>query len=106
MPNHKLTYSITYDVTKKFSLNLNGFFTTQVQSYEDPDFDWVDTPANFESLEIINFYASYDSKNWELGFGVSDILNEKQEYPPAYANQSGLIPSMSREFFIKAALKF
>ncbi|MGL1886537.1 MAG: TonB-dependent receptor plug domain-containing protein [Reichenbachiella sp.] len=106
MPTHKFTYQITYNVFEKFSVNANGFITSATRSFEDPDGDWVGNPTTFDGLKIVNLYGSYNIGMFDFALGISDLLNEKQAYYPAYDNWSGSIPSMSREVFLKLTFNY
>ena len=104
-PNHKIMYSVTYDLMQNFSLNCNGFLTSRIRSYIDPDGDWVAELVDYKGMHIMNLFVDYHMGPIGLGIGVSDLLNEMQKYYPAYDNWSGAIPAMSREFFIKVSCR-
>jgi len=105
-PNHQISYDVTYNVTKNISLNCNGFITSSTRSHKGYDADDEAIYHSYDPQCIMNIFLAYKKDHLTVGVGVSDLFNEKELYIPSYKNWSGAIPSMSREFFIKASYEF
>jgi len=103
-PAHQITFDTTYNITPQWSLNLNGFLTSNTRGYRYRRGQTV--IDSYDPEVIANLFLQYKKDHLSVGVGISDLFNEKQLYPQAYDSYSGAIPAMSREFFMKVAYEF
>jgi len=105
-PNHQISYDLTYNITRAFSLNCNGFVTSSTRSHNGYDGNDEVMYHTYDPQCITNLFLQYKKDQLTVGVGVSDLFNEREQYVPAGNNWSGAILSMSREFFMKVSYEF
>lgn len=103
-PNHKLTGSITYQVNKHLSWNVNSVFQSEARAYSPP----AGAIAGYDAEVFFNTFLEYAWERLSLGAGVNDIFDSgRLVHRPYFGDDNhGPLPEKGREFYVRAAYKF
>jgi len=101
-PAHKLTFNATYYLTKKFSANASGIWTSKRLGYNA---DTVgDTVVEFDPDFILDLFAEYRAGRLAIGAGVKNLFDERIDYVQPYNGWTPPLPDKSREFFVNLSM--
>ena len=100
-PNHQISVDLTYNLPKDSSINLNGFITSDYESYK---ISHGLPTEHFNSSPIFNIYYMKKIDNIKLGLGISDLFNERETIS-SYNSYQAPVPQMGRAFYFTFALE-
>ncbi|WP_349431577.1 TonB-dependent receptor plug domain-containing protein [Methylomarinum sp. Ch1-1] len=102
-PTHKVSLNGHIDLTPSLSLNQTLIFISDRYGYEG------DSLVRHGSSWVYNFYWRYKNlftKGLNVGLGVYDLFNEKQEYVQPYHGGHPALPGRTREVMFKLSYQF
>ncbi len=100
-PAHKISASGTLHLTSQLDWNLNGTFSSQARVFA--------YPGNETSLSAevnLNTFVEYHWKNFSVGVGINNLLNENLQVGQAYNGGAAPIPLLGRNYFVRLACNF
>jgi len=107
LPTHKLTLQASIKTIGGLSINPGLIYMSQ-RYYEYDTIDLFNIPARLKPAFIANLYFREQIKNsgWEVGFGIFNLLNQKDAIPQGYYDSYRPVPSYGREYVIKTEYHF
>ncbi|MDX2112093.1 MAG: TonB-dependent receptor plug domain-containing protein [Verrucomicrobiota bacterium] len=102
VPNQKLTSSVTVNVTKGLTLNLNGVLNSGAKGYAAGTTGITD----YDPVFLFNSYLEYQVKGFSVGVGVSDLFDSGRTFIQPYNAGSGPLPDKSREVYLRLGYVF
>ncbi|MGZ8189117.1 MAG: TonB-dependent receptor plug domain-containing protein [Methylosarcina sp.] len=102
-PTHKASLNVHWDLTPSLSLNQTLIFISDRYGYSG------DTLLRHNSSWVYNLYWQYKNlfaRGMDVGLGVYDVFNEKQQYIQPYNGGHPALPGPTREVMLKLSYQF
>ncbi len=101
---HRATLRITYDLTPKSFITATYIFNDKTAAITKIDSFGLFHESVMPATHLINLYIgsrNLIAKNFNLGIGMTNILNQKVYYAQPYKGGHAPLPQMGREVYIK-----
>ncbi len=102
-PTHKVTLNSHLNLTSSLSFNQTLIFISDRYGYNG------NTLTRHDSSWVYNFYWRYKNmftRGFDVGFGVYDVFNEKQQYVQPYNGTHPALPGRTRELMLKLSYQY
>jgi outer membrane cobalamin receptor len=104
--NHKVNFYVTYNLSKKFSVNASATYYGERNAYTSVDTAYVPLHGRTPSKLLVNLFLNYAPvKGLTIGAGVFDLLDQKFTFIQPYSNAltpgHAPLPAPPREFVFR-----
>lgn len=109
MPQHMLKFNTTVKIWKNLHVNNSGAWISERYAAAVVDADEYSVFEKQSSKFLWNIFLNYKDlgvKGLDLGFGINDILNQKNQFIQPYDNFMSPLPDRSREYTLRLSYTF
>ncbi|HLP76306.1 MAG TPA: TonB-dependent receptor, partial [Candidatus Paceibacterota bacterium] len=103
MPAHQVTWSADWHITRTLNWNFSGTFLSERAAYAYPN---AAAPSRLDPEFLLHTYLDYHWRQFNLGFGIRNLLDEDELIGQTYAGGSGPLPLPGRTFFAQIGVHF
>jgi outer membrane receptor protein involved in Fe transport len=103
MPAHQVTWSTDWHITRTLNWNVSGTFLSERAAYAFPN---TATPGRLDPEFLLHTYLDYRWRQFNLGVGVRNLLDEDELLGQPYSGGSGPLPLSGRTFFAQLGVRF